>query len=504
MTEHRIPALSRRAVVALAGNLICLGAVGALAACGGGASATTTSSAASQSAPSASAAATASTAAAAPAAATSSAGSASTQATTASASAASAAQASATAPGAATVTVEVTSWLTDKPMMDAYAHLISTYTKVNPNVKIVQQPLTGNYATALTTRLAGGTPPSLAETNWQESQSLGEKKAIIPLDPYLQRDKINVADYVQVAQELGRWPQKTGPYYAWYTMFATSPLYYNTAMFQSAGLQPPDESWTWDHLIEVAQKLTKPGTGAADSYFGFNLDYFTRTMLYSYGWDFATPDLKQVLVDATDSVNAVQLWQDFIYKYKISPPGSLNFAQGVQFGPFATKRLGMAIDGSYQTQRYRTIEGLEWDIAIPPQGPKGRVAIIKGAPGHSLPAQSPHPTEAWSFLSWWTRNQTPDLVVLPGNLPSKLTALSGWADEQQKDYKTPAHISLIYDIASKYGKPVQVLPNNDVVKKPYYDERANILANKEDAKTGMTKAAQQMTALLQQALANGS
>jgi multiple sugar transport system substrate-binding protein len=480
VTQNLEPVISRRALVLLAGRLASLGAVGMLAACGGGASiAVATTASTAPKAPATSATATASSTV--------------TAATTAAASAA--------APAAKAVMLDITSWLTNQPQKAAYAHLIDTYAKVNPNVKVVQEALSGTYITALTARIAGGNVPDLAETDWTMSQPLGEQKVIVPLDPLLKQDKISVTDYVQVAQELGRWPQKTGSYYAWYTMFATSPLYYNTAMFQSAGLQPPDESWTWDHLLAAAQKLTKVGSGAADSSFGFNLEYFTRTLLYSYGWDFASSDLSQILVDSTDSVNALQYWQDLIYKYKVSPPGSLNFAQGAPFAAFSTKRLGMSIGGSYQIQNYRTVQGLEFDIAIPPQGPKGRVAVIKGAPAHSLPAQSPHPTEAWAFLSWWTRNQTADLVVLPGNMPSKLTALTGWAAEQQKDYQAPAHVALVYDIASKYGKPVQVLPNNTVVKKPYYTERANILANKEDAKTGMTIAAQQMRSLLQQAQA---
>ncbi len=491
--------LSRRRLLRGTAHALALPGLGLLAACGGGATVSTTgSSSASVSVAIAPVSSSVSSAA-------SSAHPATSSATSSPATAATSATASAVAPGARAVTLEITSWLTNQPMKDAYTHLIDTYAKVSPNVKIVQQPLTGDYMTALTARIAGGSVPSLAETDWKMSQPLGEQKAIVPLDPLLKQDKISVTDYVQVAQELGRWPQKTGSYYAWYTMFATSPLFYNTAMFQSAGVQPPDESWTWDHLLEAAQKLTKAGSGAADSSFGFNLEYFTRTLLYSYGWDFAISDLSQILVDSTDSVNGLQYWQDLIYKYKVSPPGSLNnggaFAQGAPFGAFSTKRLGMSIGGSYRIQLYRSVQGLDFDIAVPPQGPKGRVAVIKGAPAHSLPAQSPHPKEAWAFLSWWTRNQTADLVVLPGNLPSKLTALAGWTAEQQKDYKAPAHVALVYDIASKYGKPVQVLPNNDVVKKPYYTERANILANKEDAKTGMTIATQQMRSLLQQAQA---
>jgi len=273
---------------------------------------------------------------------------------------------------------------------------------------------------------------------------------------------------VQVALELGRWPQQTGKYYAWYTMFATSPLFYNTALFQAAGQSPPDDTWTWDKLVEVAQTMTKPGATPAEGNYGFSLDYFTRTLLYSYGWDFTSPDLSRCLLDQTGSIDGMQFWQDLMYKSQVSPTPAANFAKGAQFGSFSTKRLGMVMDGSYMIQRYRSVQGLDWDIAVPPKGPQGRIAVVKGAPGHSLPTQSPHPEQAWAFLSWWIKNQTPDLIVLPGNLPSRLTALSGWQAQQKKDYKAPVHIELVYEIATKYGKPVQVLPNNTPVKKPYY------------------------------------
>jgi ABC-type glycerol-3-phosphate transport system substrate-binding protein len=195
----------------------------------------------------------------------------------------------------------------------------------------------------------------------------------------------------------------------------------------------------------------------------------------------------------------MQFWQDLLYKYQVAPPPSGAFSKGAPYGPFSTKRLGMAIDGSYTIAQFRTVQDLAWDIALPPIGPKGRIALIKGAPGHSLPTHSAHSEQAWAFLSWWIRNQTAEMVVLPGNLPSKLSALRGWVTYQQQKYPTPQHIGLVYDIATKYGKSLQVLPNNAVVKKPYYAERALILQNSEDAKTGMTRACQQMSILLKQA-----
>ena len=39
-------------------------------------------------------------------------------------------------------------------------------------------------------------------------------------------------------------------------------LYYNPALFNAAGISPPDESWTWDTFKDAAKKLTKLGRHA--------------------------------------------------------------------------------------------------------------------------------------------------------------------------------------------------------------------------------------------------
>ncbi|HEY8743084.1 MAG TPA: extracellular solute-binding protein, partial [Chloroflexota bacterium] len=252
--------LSRRGLLALAPGVLSAAGLGLLAACGGTASVAATGSTGGSAsalvstsiAPATSTAAiTSSSVAASPA--SVAALSTTAKASTSSSASAAGVPAAAGASGKG-LTLTVSSWLTDQPMKEAYAHLIAAYAKVQPDIKVVQQPIPGDYETAVTTLFAGGTPPDLAESNWGDSQTWGVKKAIVPLDPMIQQDKINIADYVQVAQELGRWPQKTGSYYAWYTMFATSPLFYNTALFRTVGLQPPDETWTWHTLLEAAQK----------------------------------------------------------------------------------------------------------------------------------------------------------------------------------------------------------------------------------------------------------
>ena len=493
------PVLARRRVLILTAQVGLLGASGLLAACGGtAATIATTAAAATTTAPTKTAPASATTSAVE---ATRAASTAQTSAALATSAVTSSAGAAASAPAKAGLTLHISSWLGQQPSIDAYKQLAATYAKVQPSVTVVQDLMPNpGYASKLTALVAGGTPPDLAETNWDDSQGLAGKGALQALDSRISLDKINVDDYVEVALELGRWPQgKSGKTFAWYHMFATSPLYYNTALFQAAGEAAPDETWTWQHLVDVAKRLTKSNADAQKAQFGFDPTYFTRTMLYSFGWDFATPDFSKCLLDSQQSLDAVQFWQDLIYKDQVTPPPGSTFAKGAKDGPFSTTRLGMQIQGSYFIERYRLDPGLEWDVAIPPSGPAGRFAIIKGAPGHSLPSQSPHADAAWTFLSWWIKNQTSDQVMLPGNMPSKRTALAAYTDDQKKHNPVPAHIELVEQIATKYGKPLQVLPNDVDAIAPYAKELDLILQNKEDVRTGMTKACQAMMAAMKQA-----
>jgi multiple sugar transport system substrate-binding protein len=483
-------------MVIAAAQAALLGATGILAACGSAAPAALPGATASHTASESATASAATTATAQTATGTQStaavhASAASTTATSASAAAAQ--------PAHAGTTLQVSSWLVQQPSLAAYKQLFADYAKVQPSVTLSQQVISTDYASKLTALLAGGTPPDLAETNWEESQALAGKGALQSLDSRLSLDKIAFGDYIQTALEMGRWPQQTGKYWAWYTMFATSPLYYNTALFQAAGEAPPDETWTWQHLVDVAKRLTKPNANPQAAQYGFDLTYFTRTMLYSFGWDFTSPDFSQCLLGSQQSLDAVQFWQDLIYKAQVSPPPGNGFAKGVTDGPFATNRLGMQIQGSYFIERYRLDQGLEWDVAIPPSGPAGRFAVIKGAPGHSLPTQSPHADQAWAFLSWWIKNQTPDQVVLPGNMPSKRSALTSYTAQQTQHNPVPAHIALVEQIATKYGKPIQVLPDDTEAIDPYAKQLALILANKEDVHTGMAQACQAMMGIIKQA-----
>jgi multiple sugar transport system substrate-binding protein len=477
-----------------------------LAACGGAASVAATTSAISAS-PASAAVATTSTAVASSNITTSAAtqGSStatSTAATTATTSTASAAASASQAPAAGAVSLRIGSWLTRPTNQAVYNdQLIGPYQKLQPNVKITVEYTDGTdkHLTKMIAETAAGDPPDIIEVNFDNNQSFADKHVLLALDPLIARSKIDLNNYVKEALELGRYPQRTGKYWAWQTMLGVGVLFYNKTLFQNAGLPAPSDSLDYQTtFLDVAQKLTKQGADESSSFWGFDLNYYTRSMLFSFGFQEVSDDGKTALFDSPESIAAHQFWVDLINKYRVSTPSDLSKHFTIKESSFDTGHLGMSIEGSYSIQAFQQIKSLDWDVAIPPKGPAGQFAVIKGAPAHGLSPLSKHQTAAWDFMSWWILNETPDQVVNPGNLPSRLVALQGWAAAQLKANPVPASIGKLVDIASSHGKSVQIPPHSGDVWNAYTKARGNILSGKTPVADGLHAVAQQVNGILAQ------
>src|SRR5690606_12240898 len=80
--------------------------------------------------------------------------------------------------------------------------------------------------------------------------------------------------------------------YSWNNMV----IYYNTARFEEAGLEPPSPDWTRDEFLEIAQALTvdEDGDGTPERY-GYawdNSGVFISAMpwIFANGTDIITED----------------------------------------------------------------------------------------------------------------------------------------------------------------------------------------------------------------------
>ena len=108
---------------------------------------------------------------------------------------------------------------------------------------------------------------------------------------------------------------------------------YNVDLFAQAGIDPPNDDWTWDDLLNAAQLLTLDANGNNSLSPNFDknnivqwgianlsdyLDGFVDPMCYSNGGSTYTDDGRANIL-AEGTVKSYRFLHDLIWKYNVSP-----------------------------------------------------------------------------------------------------------------------------------------------------------------------------------------
>ncbi|GAA1244957.1 multiple sugar transport system substrate-binding protein [Microbacterium phyllosphaerae] len=254
----------------------------------------------------------------------------------------------------APVTLTLSGWSIDTT--PEFQTLADAFTKDHPNVKIeLKEYDAAEYNTLVTADLAAGSGPDIITqkevkyvTTFQEGgQLLDVSDVALP-------DGISGADSYEVDGAAYAVPYRQD---SWV-------LFYNKALFEAAGVDQPDGSWTWDDYADAAAALTtdaskgtylhrwqstvqgfanaQTGTSVLDGDFDNMKDYYDSTL---------------ALQDAGDQVD-----------FNTSTANQLTYQ-----GEFGTQKAAMMLMGTWYTatliaqQASGEANDFEWGIAPAPQ-----------------------------------------------------------------------------------------------------------------------------------------
>ena len=179
--------------------------------------------------------------------------------------------------------------------------------------------------------------------------------------------------------------------------YDTIALVYNKEIFDAAGISYPDDTWTWDTLLETAKKLTDPekgiyGFGAPnDRQSGYlNLIYQNEGFAFENG---------KSGYDQAATQEAVQWWVDLQKVHQVSPSQESFVDMGVDDQMQAGK-LAMCFTGSWMMSSYTNNELFadKFDLAVLPQG-KTRASIYNGL-GYAGAASTKYPEVVKDFIQF--------------------------------------------------------------------------------------------------------
>jgi multiple sugar transport system substrate-binding protein len=294
----------------------------------------------------------------------------------------------------------------------------------------------GGWLAKLTSMLATDTAPDCFLVQQFDLPALAASGVLLDLTPLLARDarEVNPSDFFPSHLEGGRWRDR---------QVALTPdgcailEYYNLTLFQEAGLQPPQPTWTWHEYLEMARRLTKrDATGQIVQAGIGTLPTGNQLLpwLWSNGADLFSPDFREVRIGDRAAVEALQFAVDLVQTHGVTT-GSPGVALGqdpIREGKVAMWRANRGFFGSIQQ-----VTAFKFNVVPLPRAPRTGMSTTVTTPGHiAIAASNKRPDAAWEWLKFLTSTEA--LIIrseIAGGCPSRKSATE---HPSYRDYTIPA------------------------------------------------------------------
>ncbi len=229
-----------------------------------------------------------------------------------------------------------------------------------------------------------------------------KRDLLLNLQPYV--DESQVYDPATYPTELFEvWKLDGENLYALPENLQSMALYYNKTIFDEAGAAVPDETWTWDQVVEAAKALT---IRDGDRVSQWGLDAGVLSVWWgvqTLGWAQGDAFFDQIVeptkfqVSNPANVAALQFVHDLVHVHKVAP-NPVTQAQSQDAPLFESSRCALALQGSWNISTYAQVE-FEWGMAPLPKWGENRV-VPYWLGGWVIPKASEVADAAFAFGRW--------------------------------------------------------------------------------------------------------
>jgi multiple sugar transport system substrate-binding protein len=350
----------------------------------------------------------------------------------------------------------------DDDLKAAQTFLGDTFAKQHANIDVSIEPAPDARDEKLVTAMVAGNAPDVFESWTDNVTQFADRGQVLNVDDLVKRD-YKAADL----QDFFAWQ--------WHDFVLPSqirfglPKYVNVMitwinkdMFDQAGVKIPDQSWTHDDYVTLANKLTKKSGDQVDT-FGlyypiWSWDRFWYRIEMFGGEVVNESDRTKALFDSDKALAAWEwsrklIWDDkaMAQRLLLAPMG-----QGINSQPlFAAGKFAMVEDGFYPFSMARTIQQkIKWQYQHVPNGPAKR-RVLGTTDGFVLWKGSKAQDASWELMKFLAG---PDYQVnqvnSTGLLPIRTSVLDKWKQICLQKFPELADVNLdIGPQAMKMGYP---------------------------------------------------
>ena len=268
----------------------------------------------------------------------------------------------------------------------------------------------GSEAERVTTLLAGNDMPDVLRLQGLTVQQWIRRDAFVDLDPRIASTNLDMADFYEGPLDQYRYADTV-----WGIPDLATPevVYYNKQAFADAGLDLPDDAWTYDDMREAAVALTIDTQGRHPHDPGFDPESIER-----WGWNggityfwqnafvkarggelCANADCTEMNFTSEANQEAFDWWVGLVRNDHAALYDPYGGSQtGVPGDPFLAGRAAMGSNGSFAIGQLNTADTVDYDIIPPLVGVDGSRPTPLSTFGYLISATSDHPDESWQLI----------------------------------------------------------------------------------------------------------
>lgn len=270
-------------------------------------------------------------------------------------------------------------------------------TGIEAELQVVQW---NEYWTLLEAGAQGGEMPDVFWMHSNESQRYMSNEILLDLtDKALDSELVDMSKYPEEIKELYTYDGKV---YGIPKDIDTIALWYNKTMFDEAGVDYPDETWTWDTVVENAKELTKEdGSQYGIAIRNDNNQEAYYNIVYDMGGEIISDDKKTSGYDDPNTIKAMQ------YIEKLIQDGSMPSMETMsENNPDILLKSGksaMSFHGSWMVSTFKQEDYIKenCDCAVMPMdADSGRRVSIYNGLGWAAAANGDNTENAWKLIEY--------------------------------------------------------------------------------------------------------
>ncbi|WP_159589462.1 ABC transporter substrate-binding protein [Chelativorans xinjiangense] len=246
-------------------------------------------------------------------------------------------------------------------LAEGYDGFIKEWEEKNPGYKVDVEIIGWSQCQdKITTLAAAGTPVGLAYVGSRTLKQFAENDLIVPV-PMSQEEKDSY--YPNIVSTVTFGDTQWGVPVA----FSTKSLYWNKDLFEEAGLDPETPPKTWAELYDMAATITEKTDAAG---YGLSAKTFDNTMHQYLHWVYTNngkviDENDEIVLDSPQNLEALTWYGKMV---DVAQEGPTAYEQDDLTALFNDSKVAMIQQGPWV--RVRLDEGLNWDVAPLPLGPK--------------------------------------------------------------------------------------------------------------------------------------